>query len=519
LQERIQKEAGGLCEGSKVFRQGILLLEQMLQTSSQLQKSKAMQDLREQDRKSLEEVLCVLQEEVLQGAEKIGLLEAVQIYQAVNRIQRQLQMCKWSCEQVTGNSSHRRKPIEQCARKFDNDVQVMPYKTASGLHTSTIQSVRHFGNGEVTVYDFTVEGNSNFFAEGILVHNCDDPINPDEALSDTIRNSTNETIRGTLFSRFNDPKTGRFILNMQRLHEDDPTGNLLKEQGWYLLKLPAENRTQKSFSYSVRGYTWELKPNELLNPKRLDREVLDKKLELLGEYNYSGQFLQEPVPIGGGELNDAWLQYYQYGTINTKRMNVFILVDPANEKKKNSDWSVFAVIGLNDDNNYYILDMVRDRLNPTERVNTLFMLHRKWNTLTGKPPKVGYEKYGMMTDTHYIDVKKKDEAYHFPLVELGGGQKKEDRIRRIIPDMQMWRWYVPHNLPYVDGDGRMFDLVSEMKSEMKSFPRARFDDMCDAITRIYEPELFAVFPLPKQTLTQAARVSNNDGGYSDFMDF
>ncbi len=354
---------------------------------------------------------------------------------------------------------------------------------------------------------------------GCDIQIVDDPINPDEALSDTIRNNTNETIRGTLFSRFNDPKSGRFILNMQRLHEDDPTGNLLKEQGWYHLKLPAENRTSVSFKYTMRGYTWELKPGELLNPARLDREVLDRKLELLGEYNYSGQFLQEPVPLGGGELQEAWLQYYQYGTINAKRMNTFILVDPANEKKKTSDWSVFAVIGLNDDNNYYLLDMVRARLNPTERVDMLFVLHRKWNGLTGKPPKVGYEKYGMMTDTHYIDEKKKKDAYHFSLVELGGQQKKEDRIRRIIPDMQMGRWYVPYNLPYVDEEGRLFDLISEMKSEMKSFPRARFDDIMDCITRIYEPELFAVFPLPKQTLTAAAQEGNNDEGYSDFMDF
>lgn len=354
---------------------------------------------------------------------------------------------------------------------------------------------------------------------GCDIQILDDPINPDEALSDTIRSSTNETIRGTLFSRFNDPKKGRFVLNMQRLHEDDPTGNLLKEQGWYLLKLPAENRTSVSIKYSLRGHNWELKPNELLNPDRLDREVLDRKLELLGEYNYSGQFLQEPIPIGGGELREEWLQYYQYGAVNAKNMNIFILADPANEKKKTSDWSVFAVVGLGDDNNYYILDVIRDRLNPTERVDTLFMLHRKWNALASKPPKVGYEKYGMMTDTHYIEEKKKADAYHFPLVELGGPQKKEDRIRRIIPDMQMGRWYVPYNMPYVDGDGRLFDIVSEIKSEMRSFPRARFDDIMDCITRIYEPELFAVFPLVKQSLTGRAVMDNNDGGYSDFMDF
>lgn len=355
---------------------------------------------------------------------------------------------------------------------------------------------------------------------GCDIQVLDDPINPDEALSDQVRNKTNETIRGTLFSRFNNPKTGRFILNMQRLHEDDPTGNLLKEQGWYLLKLPAENRTKVSIKYAINGYEWELKPNEFLNPARLDREALDKKLDLLGEYNYSGQMLQEPVPIGGGEFRKAWVQYYAQGGINARNMNVVILVDPAGEKKKTSDWTVMAVVGLATDNNYYLLDLIRDRLNPTERVNTLFMLHRKWNGLCGKPPKVGYEKYGMMTDTHYIGEKKKADAYNFPLYELGGRQAKEDRIRRLIPDMQLGRWYFPHRLDYVDGDGRHFDLVGEIvDSEMASFPRARFDDLLDALSRIYEDDLMLSFPMQKATLTQAAIKAHNSNEYQDFTDF
>ena len=87
------------------------------------------------------------------------------------------------------------------------------------------------------------------------------------------------------------------------------------------------------------------------------------------------------------------------------------------------------------------------------------MLHRKWNAASGKPPKVGYEKYGMMTDTHYIRTKQEADGYHFPLIELGGPMQKEERIRRMIPDMQCGRWYFPRRVDYVDGAGRKFDLV------------------------------------------------------------
>lgn len=353
---------------------------------------------------------------------------------------------------------------------------------------------------------------SNATGEGCDIQLLDDPLSPDEALSDNVRNSTNETIRGTLFSRFNDPRTGRFILIMHRLHDDDPTGNLLKEKGWYHLKLPAEAKT-RSYSYSARGKTWELKEGELLFQARFTPEVLDKSRQLLGDYGYAGQYLQEPVPLGGGLININWMQYYSQGSIKPRTMNIVILVDPAGgdddekqKKDKKSDWTSMMVVGLGTDNNYYLLDIIRDRLNPTERINVLFTLHRKWNALTGKSPKVGWEKYSMQSDTHYIEEKKKQDAYHFPLITVAGPKSKTSRVSRLVPDMQNGRFYFPQSLIYVDGDGRKWDLIQELINvEMKTFPMSRYDDMLDALSRVYEPELCLSFPKPKIGTVAKAR--------------
>lgn len=358
---------------------------------------------------------------------------------------------------------------------------------------------------------------SNVTGEGCHIQVCDDPLNPDEALSDKIRESTIETIRGTLFSRFNDPRTGRFILNMQRLHDDDPTGNLLKEQGWYLLKLPAE-AINKTYVYSIRGKEWTLKEGDLLFPGRFTKEVLARSRDLLGDYGYAGQYLQEPVPIGGGLINKDWIQYYSPGSIKPREMNIIILVDPAGgddaereRKDKKSDWTAMMVVGLASDNNYYLLDIIRDRLNPTERINTLFMLHRKWNALTGKSPKVAYEKYSMQSDTHYIAEKKKTDAYNFPLIIVAGPKSKTTRVSRLVPDMQNGRWYFPNSIIYVDGDGRKWDLIQELLNvEIKTFPMSRYDDMLDAMSRIYEPEIGAVFPKPKIGRVQRAIMDNSN---------
>lgn len=329
----------------------------------------------------------------------------------------------------------------------------------------------------------------------------DDPIKPMEAFSEIIRSSINENIRVTLLNRFNDPRRARFILVMQRTHEDDPTGHLLQDGGYVQLKLPAEAHTKLSISLGTKQ--WNMAAGDLLFPARLPRSVLQRVRNDLTDAHYAGQYLQEPVPLGGGEFKPQWVQYYDHAHIKLEAMQVVILVDPAGgdalnkKKKKTSDWTAMMVVGLAPDNNYVLLDMVRDRLNPTERIDTLFMLHRLWNERAGHPPKVGYEKYGMMTDTHYIHAKQAQDAYYFPVVELGGGMIKEERIRRLIPDMQMGRWRFPRQLIYHDSEGRSFDLVKELvHSEMPFFPKARFDDMLDALSRIYEEALELKFPKP-----------------------
>ena len=55
---------------------------------------------------------------------------------------------------------------------------------------------------------------TGFGADYLLI---DDPVSPQEAMSDTIRQSTNSEIRSTLFSRFNDYDKGRLVMIMQRL--------------------------------------------------------------------------------------------------------------------------------------------------------------------------------------------------------------------------------------------------------------------------------------------------------------
>ena len=93
--------------------------------------------------------------------------------------------------------------------------------------------------------------------------------------------------------------------------------------------------------------------------------------------------------------------------------------------------------------------------------------------------------------------------------------QKEERIRRMIPDLQNGRWWFPSSLMYTNYEGRTMDLVHELKkSEMATFPRARYDDMLDAITRIYDDSVQAVFPRIKKRVSNDGKSADNN-----WMDF
>lgn len=177
-----------------------------------------------------------------------------------------------------------------------------------------------------------------------------------------------------------------------------------------------------------------------------------------------------------------WLQYWKAD--KTHGMNKYILVDPANEKKANSDYTAMIVVGIGEDNNYYIIDILRDRLNLTERTASLFDLHRKY-----KPLGVAYEKYGKDSDIQHIEYVMEQENYRFKITPTAGNAKKVDRIKTLIPDFENGRVFLPFNILKRTGEGYMQDLVKDFIYEYRSFPVGKHDDMLDCLARINDPNL------------------------------
>ena len=228
-------------------------------------------------------------------------------------------------------------------------------------------------------------------------------------------------------------------------------------------------------------------------PVLLSREELDKKRAAMGQFVFSAQMLQNPVADTTQGFNAKDLMYYD-SLEDARNLNKYILVDPANAKKKKSDYTAAWVIGLASDGNYYVLDVVRDKLNLSERGAMVMDLHRRWSK-QGRVMAVGYEMYSMQADVQYIEELQARENYRFHITPLGGKLGKVDRIKRLIPLFEQQKIYLPMVCYKTDYQGKVSDLIATfVQEEFLCFPVPLHDDMLDALARITEADLNCIFP-------------------------
>lgn len=230
------------------------------------------------------------------------------------------------------------------------------------------------------------------------------------------------------------------------------------------------------------------------NPVFLTRAQLDEKRRDMGPYVFSCQMLQNPAADSTMGFKTEWFRTYHNDSLPWERMNRYILVDPAGEKKKGNDYTTMWVLGLSEDGNAYVLDGVHDRLNLSERTSRLFLFHRKY-----RPNLTGYEKYGMQADIEHIEEVMQREAYTFPIIPLGGSMPKYDRIRRLVPKFEQGKVIFPYRLLYIDIEGKTHDLTQEfLEDEFLAFPVCAHDDMLDCLARHLDPDFPVKFPKPKE---------------------
>lgn len=147
----------------------------------------------------------------------------------------------------------------------------------------------------------------------------DDPHNVKEAESEQTRQSTLEWWDTVVPTRINDPKSGAFVIIMQRVHQQDLTGHILRQApgDWTHLCVPAEYEKNHPHLYvsTLPNPKNEEDPrteeNELLWEERIPKNHLDRLKGQLGMYASAGQLQQRPSPKGGGILKEEWWRLWE----------------------------------------------------------------------------------------------------------------------------------------------------------------------------------------------------------------
>lgn len=179
--------------------------------------------------------------------------------------------------------------------------QEMLYYSQPDLVLTSDQNTKTKYENSKNGYRMATAVDSGNTGEGGDIIGIDDPHNIKEGESKAKREGVITWWDEVMPTRLNVPKTGAFVVIMQRTHHLDLCGHVLAREGseWDQLILPAEyERTVR-----VTSLGWKdprRKEGTLLCEARFDKETLRKLKRSLGSYATAGQLQQRPSPRGGG---------------------------------------------------------------------------------------------------------------------------------------------------------------------------------------------------------------------------
>lgn len=324
------------------------------------------------------------------------------------------------------------------------------------LATAMGGSVTGFGAGRLDEAD-----GERFNFSGALI--IDDPLKPDDARHDTMRQAVNRRWDETIKSRRNSPRTPTICI-MQRIHEEDFTHELLQDTSmeWFHRVMPA----------LVNEGTPE--EHALWPAKHTIADLL--ALRAKNAYAFAAQMQQRPSPLGGGILRGDWFpRYRQLPPLRWRK----VYADTAQKTKERNDYSVFECWGMGKDGRIYLIDLLRGKWEAPElkrRAVDFWAKHKAF----GAVESVGALRQMMIEDKASGTGLIQDLRLN-GRVPVKGIERTIDKLTRVLDVnsyIEAGFVCIPEEAPWVA------DFVSECESFTADDTHAhddQIDPMCDAI--------------------------------------
>jgi predicted phage terminase large subunit-like protein len=310
------------------------------------------------------------------------------------------------------------------------------------------------------VYDIQVAGDHNFFANGILVHNCmiiDDPIkNSEEAFSESARENLWKWFETTAFTRL---EPGGFCVVIHtRWHQDDLIGRLHAKSTaaeippWTLINYPALAEAEDELGREIGDPLW---------PARYSTAALHDIKKSISPYNWSALYQQRPTPEEGGAIKRAWWQYYD--SLPTEFDDLIQSWDLAFKDLQTSDYCVGQIWGRKGAR-FYLVHQIRERLNlpaVASRIRSLREVYPEAHAVLIEDTANG----PALIQTLHSSV-----AGLIPRKVKGS---KDTRVAAVSPYIESGNVFLPRSSPW----------LSEFIEECAAFPNGTHDDQVDSMTQ------------------------------------
>ena len=294
----------------------------------------------------------------------------------------------------------------------------------------------------------------------------DDPVkNREDAESENNREATWDWYTSTAYTRLS--PGGGILVILTRWHDDDLAGKLLRqaEDGadqWEVIKYPAIAEEDEKFR----------KVGESLHPERYNVDALEQIRKAIGPRDWSALYQQNPVSDEGDYFSRDMIRYYDFDEIDTSHLNYYCAWDLAIGQRDRNDYSVGIVVGVDEYDTLYVVDVVRGKYDGFELVEQILDLYETW-----RPSIVGIERGHIeMALGPFLQKRTRErglnEAYFKDLKV--GKRDKEARARAIQGRMQQGMVYFPKDAIW----------TGPMVAELLRFPNGTHDDQVDALAWI-----------------------------------
>jgi predicted phage terminase large subunit-like protein len=285
----------------------------------------------------------------------------------------------------------------------------------------------------------------------------DDPVKP-LTISKTTLQQVNDWWHETVPTRFRDASRAAKVIIMQRLHEDDLSGEVLRGGDFEHLRLPM--RFEKT-AFSIGDPRTQ--DGELLCPDRMPESAVKELETNLGSRGTAAQLQQRPSPAEGAIFKRQWFQTWK--TLPTSGMTLVQSWDCAFKDTDGSDYVVGQVWGMTG-GKFYKIDQARGHWGFEETCAQILAMRGRY------PQAMTILVEDKANGTAVIEVLQKKVPGIVPVNPLGG---KESRANAITPLYESGSVLHP--------DPELHAWEGPAQEEMLSFPFGKNDDVVDATTQ------------------------------------